>query len=91
MDLEAAVIRAEMSQTRHAIDAKIDRLEERAREMAPRRVWERNRPEFLWDQVIGGVLTFAGLAMAIRHYRRQPSVRPHPHAAYYREYPYFGT
>jgi hypothetical protein len=26
-----------MSQTRHAIDAKIDRLEQRARELTPRR------------------------------------------------------
>ena len=91
MDLDAAVIRAEMSQTRHAIDAKIDRLEQRARELTPRRYWARHRPEFLWDQVIGGVLTIAGLALAFTHYRRKPAPRPHPHAAYYREYPYFGT
>jgi hypothetical protein len=91
MDLEAAVIRAEMSQTRHAIDAKIDRLEQRARELTPRRYWERPRPEFLLDQVIGGALTVVGLALAVRHYRRKPAARPHPHAAYYREYPYFGT
>ena len=91
MDLEAAVIRAEMSQTRHAIDAKIDRLEQRARELTPRRYWARHRPEFLWDQVIGGALTVAGLVLAFTHYRRKPVARPHPHAAYYREYPYFGT
>lgn len=90
MDLEAAVIRAEMNHTRHALDAKLDRLEERARAMAPRQVWERHRPEFLWDQVIGGALTIAGLALAMALYRRRPRVR-HPHAAYYREYPYFGT
>jgi hypothetical protein len=43
------------------------------------------------DQVIGGALTVVGLALAVRHYRRKPAARPHPHAAYYREYPYFGT
>ena len=91
MDLEAAVIRAEMSQTRHAIDAKIDRLEERARQLTPRRYWERHRPEFLLDQVIGGALTIAGLALAFKQYGRKPAARAHPHAAYYREYPYFGT
>lgn len=91
MDLEAAVIRAEMSQTRHALDTKIDRLEQRAREMTPKRYWERHRPEFLWDQVIGGALTVAGVILAIKTFRTRPSLRPHPHAAYYREYPYFGT
>jgi hypothetical protein len=91
MDLEAAVIRAEMNQTRHALDAKIDRLEQRARELTPKRYWERHKPEFLWDRVIGGVLTVAGLAMAIGQYRRRRTPQPHPHTAYYREYPYFGT
>ena len=72
MDLEAAVIRAEMSQTRQALDAKIDRLEDRVREMAPRRYWERHRPEFVWDQALGGLLTIAGLALAWHQYRRRP-------------------
>ena len=71
MDLEAAVIRAEMSQTRQALDSKIDRLENRVREMAPRRYWERHRPEFLWDRAIGGLLTVAGLALAWQ-FRRKP-------------------
>jgi hypothetical protein len=70
MDLEAAVIRAEMSQTRQALDSKIDRLADRVREMAPRRYWERHRPEFLWDRALGGLLTVAGLALAWHQYRR---------------------
>jgi len=72
MDLEAAVIRAEMSQTRLALDSKIDRLEDRMRELTPRQYWARHRPDFLWDRAIGGVLTLAGLAMAWRQYQKRP-------------------
>jgi hypothetical protein len=88
MDLEAAVIRAEMSQTRHALDSKIDRLEDRVREMAPRRYWQRHRPDFLWDRAIGGLLTIAGVALAWHQYRRTPRETRH----FYEETPsYWGT
>ena len=70
MDLEAAVIRAEMTQTRHALDTKIDRLEERVRDMSPRRVWERNKPDFFADRSIGAALTIAGLVLAWKQFRR---------------------
>jgi len=77
-----------MSQTRQALDSKIDRLEHRMREMAPRRYWERHRPEFLWDRTIGGILTIAGLAMAWQQYRRIPRETRH----YYEDTPaYWGT
>jgi hypothetical protein len=69
MDREAAVIRAEMSQTRAQLDHKIARLEERAREMSPRRYWERHKPDFLLDRTIGGILTMIGLRMALTQYR----------------------
>ena len=89
MDLEAAVIRAEMSQTRQALDSKIDRLEDRMREMAPRRYWERHRPDFLWDRAIGGMLTITGLAMAWHQYRNRPARNGH---AFNEEGPvYWGT
>jgi hypothetical protein len=69
MDLEAANIRAEMSQTRQALDSKIDRFEDKLRELTPRRYWERHRPEFLLDRAIGGALTLAGLIMAWNLFR----------------------
>jgi hypothetical protein len=71
MDLEAAIIRAEMSQTRQALDSKIDRLEDKVRDLTPRRYWERHRPEFLLDRAIGGALTLAGLMMAWHQYQRR--------------------
>lgn len=69
MDSEAAVIRAEMSQTRADLDRKLAELEARARDMTPRRVVQRNLPEYFADRVIGGILTLAGLRMAWRQYR----------------------
>ena len=79
MDREAAVIRAEMSQTRAELDRKIARLEDRAREMNPKRYWERHRPDYLLDRAIGGLLAFVGVSMAIgqlrRHRRRRARVR----------------
>ena len=70
MDLEAAVIRAEITQTRHALDEKIDRLEDRVRDLAPRRVWERNKPDFLADRTLGAALTLVGLVMAWKQFQR---------------------
>jgi hypothetical protein len=64
MDREAAVIRAEMSQTRASLDQKIARLEERARELHPRRYM----PDYMLDRAIGAVLTFIGTRLAWRQY-----------------------
>ena len=71
MDREAAVIRAEMTHTRAALDRKIALLEDRARELTPRNYWEKNKPDFFADRVIGGVLTFTGLVMAASLARRR--------------------
>jgi hypothetical protein len=81
MDREAAVIRAEMSQTRAELDRKIARLEDRAREMSPRRYWERNKPEYLADQVLGAVLTVVGITLAWRYFRAERSQRARVRAA----------
>jgi hypothetical protein len=66
MDLEAAIIRAEMNQTRYALDSKIARLEDKARDLTPRRYWERHKPDYLLDRTIGGALTIAGAALLWR-------------------------
>jgi hypothetical protein len=71
MDREAAVLRAEMSQTRADLDRKITRLEAHARELTPRRLSERYLPEYLWERVIGGALTLVGLKMAWSQYRNR--------------------
>ena len=81
MDREAAVIRAEMSQTRAELDRKIARLEDRAREMSPRRYWDRHRPEYLLDRVIGGFLTVVGVSMAVSHLRAERHRRARVRAA----------
>ncbi len=69
MDREAAVIRSEMSQTRRDLDEKLAELQERAREMSPRRVVERNMPDYMTERVIGGILTLVGIRMAWHMYR----------------------
>lgn len=66
MDRKAAVIRAEMNQTRAELDHKLTLRETRARKLTPRRVWQRKKPAFLWDQVLGGLLTVVGLRIAWR-------------------------
>jgi len=71
MDREAAVLRAEMSQTRAELDRKISLLEARARELTPRRLSERYMPEYLWERVIGSVLTLVGIRMAVAQYRHR--------------------
>lgn len=81
MDREAAVIRAEMSQTRAELDRKIARLEDRAREMSPRRYWNRHKPDYLLDRTIGGVLTIVGVALAIGHLRTERRRRARVRAA----------
>ena len=81
MDRETAVIRAEMSQTRAELDRKIARLEDRAREMSPKRVWERRKPQYLADRLIGAVLTMAGVALAWSQLRRRRNQRERVRAA----------
>jgi len=71
MDREAAVFRAEMSRTRAELDEKLSRLEARARELTPRRLTERYMPEYLWERVIGSVLTLVGIKMAWSQYRNR--------------------
>jgi len=71
MDREASVIRAEMTHTRAALDRKIALLEDRARELTPRNYWEKNKPDFFADRVIGGILTVTGLVMATSLARRR--------------------
>ena len=69
MDREAAVIRAEMSQTRLELDRKLALLEAQARELTPRRLSERYLPPYAIDQAIGAVLTAIGVKMAWTHLR----------------------
>jgi hypothetical protein len=58
-----------MSQTRAELDRKLTMLEARARDMTPRRLSERYVPEYLWERVIGSVLTLVGIRMAWSQYR----------------------
>ena len=71
MDREAAVIRAEMSQTRAELDRKISMLETRAKALTPRQLSRRYLPEYFVDRVIGGILTLVGLRLAWRMSRRR--------------------
>ena len=75
MDREAAVLRAEMSQTRADLDRKLTMLEARARDMTPKRLSERYMPEYVWERVIGSVLTLVGIRMAWSQYRQRVNRR----------------
>jgi len=79
MDREAAVIRAEMSHTRAALDRKITQLESKARELTPREITRRYVPEYVVDQVIGALLTMVGIrlawGMSRRRNRRRQAIR----------------
>ena len=79
MDSEAAVIRAEMNQTRAQLDRKIGLLEERARAYTPRQLSERYLPDFLAEKVLGTVLTLIGVKMAWSawraNHRRRAQIR----------------
>ena len=70
MDSEAAVIRAEMNQTRAELDRKIGLLEARARALTPRELSERYLPDYFAERVMGTVLTAVGLKMAWSRWRR---------------------
>ena len=69
MDREAAVIRAQMSQTRADLDRKLTRLEERAHEMSPGEIVKRHMPEYALDQALGAALTVIGGVMAWKMYK----------------------
>ena len=71
MDSEAAVIRAEMSQTRANLDRKITQLEARARELTPREISRRYLPDYFVDQVLGGILMLVGVRLAWAAHRRR--------------------
>jgi hypothetical protein len=77
MDREAAVIRAEMSQTRAQLDHKIALLEERARQFSPRRYARDHMPEYFLDRLIGGFLTLIGARMAWGQIRAHRNHRAH--------------
>jgi len=81
MDREAAVIRAEMSQTRAELDRKLTQLEARAREFRPRELTRRYVPEYFVDQVLGGVLTLVGVGLAVGNFRRRATRRRNIRAA----------
>jgi len=69
MASEAAVIRAEMSQTKAELDYKISQLQRKAKDMTPRSVVRRVMPERTLDYALGGVLTLVGAKMAWGRYR----------------------
>ena len=69
MDSEAAVIRAEMSQTKAELDYKISQLQRKAKDMTPRSVVSRVMPERTLDYALGSVLTLVGARMAWGRYR----------------------
>ena len=79
MDREAAVLRAEMSQTRAELDHKIGLLQARVSEMSPQKLTQRYMPDYLVDRVIGGILTIVGVKMAWSqykwHHRRRERLR----------------
>jgi hypothetical protein len=81
MDSKAAVIKSEMMRTRADLDRKIDELQERARDLSPRRYAARHLPENALDRAIGGVLTLVGLRMAWKHFRLRLSRREQLRAA----------
>lgn len=69
MDREAAVIRAEMSETRAALDRKLARLKARAHAFSARRYAASHLPPFFMDRLIGGLLLLTGSGMAWRNWR----------------------
>lgn len=71
MDSEAAVIRAEMTQTKAELDYKISQLQRKAHDMTPRSVVSRIMPERTLDYALGGALTLVGARMAWGRYRAQ--------------------
>jgi hypothetical protein len=68
-----------MSRTRADLDRKLSELEARAHDMTPRRIVDRNLPDYFAERVIGTILTLTGIRMAWRQYshryRRRARVR----------------
>ena len=81
MDSEAAVIRAEMNQTRAELDRKIDLLEARARALTPHQLSQRYLPDYFAERVMGTVLTAIGLKMAWSRWRGNHQRRARVRAA----------
>jgi len=81
MDSEAAVIRAEMTQTRAQLDRKIDLLEARARALTPRQLSQRYLPDYFAEKVMGTVLTAVGLKMVWSQWRTNHDRRRRVRAA----------
>ena len=75
MDSEAAVIRAEMSQTKAELDYKISQLQRKVNGVTPRSVVSRFMPERALDYALGGVLTLVGVKMAWGRLRAQHNRR----------------
>jgi hypothetical protein len=75
MDSEAAVIRAEMSQTKAELDYKISQLQRKAKDMTPRSVVSRVMPERSLDYALGSVLTLVGARMAWGQFRARRNRR----------------
>jgi hypothetical protein len=69
MDREAAVIRAEITQTKAELDYKISQLQRKTKDMTPRSVVSRMMPERALDYALGGVLTLVGARLALGRYR----------------------
>ena len=69
MDSEAAVIRAEITQTKAELDYKISQLQRKTKDMTPRSVVSRMMPERTLDYALGGVLTLVGARLALGRYR----------------------
>ena len=70
MARQADLIRSEIDQTRNDLDRKLSRLQERAREMTPRRYARRFVRERAFERLVGSALMFAGALMAWKKYRR---------------------
>jgi hypothetical protein len=81
MDREAAVIRAEMNQTRAQLDRKIGLLEARARSYTPRQLSERYLPDFMAERVLGSVLTLIAATMIWSRWRNHRNHRARVRAA----------
>ena len=69
MDSEAAVIRAEITQTKAELDYKISQLQRKTKDMTPRSVVSRMMPERTLDYALGGALTVVGARLAWGRYR----------------------
>lgn len=81
MDREAAVIRAEMNETRAQLDQKIGLLEAKARALTPARLSDRYLPDYFAERVFGSLLTLIGAKMAWSRWRAGQNRRARVRAA----------